>query len=176
MLDLMLDIETLGTSPDTVILSLGVVKFNPFTEEIGDGIYIKPDVDHQLTLGRAVDPQTVEWWGQQDPAVREETFSDDNRISLEEFTTSLNKFVAHAPRIWAQGPCFDIVILENLYRQLGMPAPWPFYVIRDCRTLLKALGDTRTTDSSVMHNALADCINQAQAVQRAIAKYKLVEL
>jgi len=70
---------------------------------------------------------------------------------------------------------FDIVILENLYRQASKPAPWPYYTIRDSRTLLKALGDDREGGAN-LHNALADCVSQAEAVQSAVKRYKLTEL
>jgi hypothetical protein len=177
MQDIMLDLETLATSPDSVILTFGAVKFNPFEpeQEFDTGLYYRVNVDEQINLGRKVDPGTVEWWGRQSELVREEALSEHDRIGLEEFTQELNKFVVNADRIWAQGPVFDIVILENLYRQLGKPAPWPYYSIRDSRTLLKALGDTRE-QSSMLHNALADCASQAKAIQNAVAKYELKTL
>jgi exodeoxyribonuclease VIII len=172
----MIDLETLATSPDSVILTIGAVKFNPFDldQDFDNGFYFRIDVDEQINLGRNVDPSTVEWWGNQSQEVRDEAFGDD-RISLDDFTVQLNKFVAGATRIWAQGPVFDIVILENLYRQLKKPAPWPYYVIRDSRTLLKALGDTRSP-GSLLHNALADSVSQAKAIQHAVSKFELTTL
>lgn len=176
-MDIMLDLETLATSPDSVILTIGAIKFDPFDTdvEMGPGLYHRINVDEQIDLGRHVDQGTVDWWGTQKEEVREEALGEHNRISLEEFTKDLNKFVVGATRIWAQGPVFDIVILENLYRQLGKPTPWPFYVIRDSRTLLKALGDTRK-GGALLHNALADCVSQAEAIQDAVKRYKLTEL
>lgn len=173
----MLDLETLATSPNSVILTFGAVKFNPFElEQVFDtGIYFRLDVDEQIALGRHVDPGTVEWWGRQSDEIREEALGEHDRIGLEKFTTELNRFVAGADRIWAQGPVFDIVILENLYRQLNKPTPWPYYTIRDSRTLLKALGDSRT-QGPMLHNALADCVSQAQAIQTAVSKYELTTL
>ena len=173
----MLDLETLATSPDSVILTFGAVKFDPFTTEqdFDTGLYYRIDVDEQIALGRQVDQGTVDWWGSQNEEVREEALGEHDRISLEQFTQSLNKFVVGANRIWAQGPVFDIVILENLYRQLGKPTPWPYYLIRDSRTLLKALGDTRSP-GTMLHNALADCVSQAQAIKHAVSKYKLTQL
>ena len=177
MIDVMLDIETLATSPDSVILTFGAVKFDPFDPKkpIDQAIYMRLDVDEQIALNRKIDDGTVEWWAKQSEEVREEALGTANRENLETFTKSLNKFVAGVDRIWAQGPVFDIVILENLYRQLGKPAPWPYYVIRDSRTLLKALGDDRES-TKLLHNALADCVSQAEAVQSAVKRYKLVEL
>jgi len=177
MADVMLDIETLATSPDAVVLTFGAVKFNPFNASIPmtKGLYCRLDVDEQIALGRAVDPGTVDWWGTQSPEVREEALGDDGRIGLVNFTRELNRFVVGADRIWAQGPVFDIVILENLYRQLGIPAPWFYYSIRDSRTLLKALGDTRKP-GALAHNALADCVAQAEAIQSAVERFELKEL
>ena len=176
-MDIMLDLETLATSPDSVILTFGAVKFNPFDQdvEMNQGLYFRINVDEQIALGRHVDDGTVAWWGNQTDEVREEALGEHDRISLEEFTKELNKFVVGVDRIWAQGPVFDIVILENLYRQLQKPTPWPYYLIRDSRTLLKALGDTRK-GGALLHNALADCVSQAQAIQHAVKKYNLPQL
>jgi len=176
-MDIMLDLETLATSPDSVILTFGAIKFNPFDidEELDTGLYYRIDVDEQIALGRNVDQGTVDWWGQQSEEVREEALGEHDRVSLEDFTQQLNRFVVGADRIWAQGPVFDIVILENLYRQLGKPTPWAYYTIRDSRTLLKALGDSRK-QGPMLHNALADCVSQAQAIQTAVSKYELTTL
>ena len=177
MSDIMLDLETLATSPDAVILTFGAIKFDPFdsSKEMSDGIYFRIDVDEQIALGRRVDQGTVDWWGTQSEEVREEALGETDRVSIEDFTKALNKFVVGATRIWAQGPVFDIVILENLYRQIGKPAPWQYYAIRDSRTLLKALGDDRK-GGALLHNALADAVSQAGAVQSAVNRHKLVEL
>jgi len=176
-IDVMLDLETLATSPDSVILTFGAVKFDPFdsSKEMTNGLYMRIDVDEQISLGRRVDEGTVAWWGAQSEEVREEALGEHDRVSLEDFTQQLNKFVVAADRIWAQGPVFDIVILENLYRQLGKPTPWQYYTIRDSRTLLKALGDDRK-GGALLHNALADCVSQAEAVQSAVRRYNLTEL
>ena len=173
----MLDIETLATSPSSVVLTFGAIKFNPFNadSEMSDGLYFRINVDEQIALGRTVDEGTVVWWGTQNEEVREEALGEHNRVSLEEFTRALNKFVVGVDRIWAQGPVFDIVILENLYRQLGKPAPWQYYTIRDSRTLLKALGDDRKA-GQLLHNALADAVSQAQAIQSAVSRYSLTTL
>ncbi len=65
----MIDLETLGTRPDGVILSVGGVKFDPNGSKIIDEFYYKLDVDEQTERGRSIDESTIEWWGTQDPAV-----------------------------------------------------------------------------------------------------------
>ena len=166
MMDIMLDLETLSTKPDATVLTFGACKFNPYKQEdIDKGIYFRINVDEQITLGRDVDDSTVEWWGKQAEDVREEALGDGDRITLEQFTKELNRFIVGAKNIWAQGPVFDIVILENLYRQLGLPCPWQFWQIRDSRTLLSTHGDPREKNKVGLHNALEDAVSQAQAVQ-----------
>ena len=52
-MDIMLDIETLATSPDAVVLTFGAIKFDPFNTStpMSDGIYFRLDVDEQIALG-----------------------------------------------------------------------------------------------------------------------------
>ena len=163
----MLDLETLSTRPNSVILTIGAVKFDPFgdTVDADKGLYYRVNVDEQLALNRHVLESTVEWWGKQDAEVREEALGEHDRVSLEEMTRALNRFLVGVESIWAQGPVFDIAILENLYTQLSKPTPWQFWQIRDSRTLFQVHGDPRDKNRAAAHNALMDCYYQATAVQ-----------
>jgi len=173
-MDIMLDLETLSTVPEAVILTFGAIKFDPYADEITDaGLYLRVNVDEQLVINRHVYDGTVEWWGRQDEAVREEALGEEGRVGLEEFCAQLNRFLVGVDTIWAQGPVFDIVILENLYRQLGKPIPWQFWQISDSRTLFKVHGDPREKGRVAAHNALADCFYQAQAVQQVYTRLGL---
>ena len=172
----MLDLETLSTRPEATILTFGACKFSPYNqEEITQGIYFRINVDEQIAIGSHIDDETIAWWGRQADDVREEALGDDNRISLEQFTQELNRFLVGVDNIWAQGPVFDIVILENLYRRLGKPCPWQFWQIRDSRTLLSTLGDPREKNKAGLHNALEDAVSQAQAVQFVFKKAGITE-
>ena len=167
MIDLMIDLETLSTKPNAVILSLGAVKFNPYNSyiDIDNGLDIKVDVDSQITLGRDVQEDTLTWWTKQPAEVQDAAFGLDNRASLASFVTMLNKAMVGVDHVWCQGPVFDIVILENLYKQLGVPVPWNYWQIRDSRTLFGVFGDPRTKNRKEAHNALMDCYYQAIGVQ-----------
>ena len=163
----MLDLETLSTYPDATILTIGAVKFDPYTlDAFGDELYLRIDVNEQLEIGRHVSEDTLTWWGKQDPIVREEALGDDNRVSLDDFYRQLNRFMVGAGDIWCQGPHFDIVILENLYKQKGWPTPWQYWQISDSRTVFKMHGDPRKKEQGKLHNALEDCRSQARALQR----------
>lgn len=174
-MDIMLDIETLGTRPECVILTLGAVKFNPFTlDEPGPGLYLRLDADEQIALGREVQEDTLQWWMTQAEDVREEALGEgSDRVKLDDMYKQLNRFLVGANNIWCQGPAFDMVILENLYRQMGWPTPWQFWQIRDSRTLFGVHGDPRVKGKAGLHNALEDCVSQATAVQQVYNKLGL---
>jgi len=171
MMDAMLDLETLSTRPWSVILTLGAVKFSPWDVDVNteNGLYLKPDVDEQLAMDRHVQDETVAWWGTQTEEVREEAMGTEGRVSLNTMLDDLNRFLVGVDNIWCQGPAFDIVILEDLYRQVGRPTPWQFWQIRDSRTLFGVHGDPRKKDRHGAHNALIDCYYQARAVQQIYA-------
>lgn len=167
-MDVMLDIETLSTRPESVVLTLGAVKFSPYDSDVdtNNGLYLRIDVDEQINLGRHVQQETVEWWGKQTEDVREEALGEHERTGLNDMLDQLNRFLVGVEAIWCQGPAFDIVILENLYRQMGRPTPWQFWQIRDSRTLFSVHGDPREKGRHGAHNALIDCYYQARAVQQ----------
>jgi hypothetical protein len=167
----MLDLETLGTRPGCVILTLGAVKFDPYSlQEPGPGIYFRVDVDEQTALGREVQEDTLNWWISQADDIREEALGESERVSLDTLYRDLNRFLVGANNIWAQGPLFDFAILENLYRQMGWPTPWQYWQIRDSRTLFGVHGDPRVKGKAGLHNALEDCVSQATAVQQVYNK------
>ena len=167
----MLDLETLGTRPGCVILTLGAVKFDPYSlKEPGPGIYFRVDVDEQTALGREVQEDTLNWWISQADDIREEALGENDRVSLDTLYRDLNRFLVGANNIWAQGPLFDFAILENLYRQMGWPTPWQYWQIRDSRTLFGVHGDPRVKGKAGLHNALEDCVSQATAVQQVYNK------
>ena len=169
--DIMLDLETLGTRPGCVILTLGAVKFDPYSlKEPGPGIYFRVDVDEQTALGREVQEDTMQWWLEQVEDVREEALGEHDRVSLDTMYRDLNRFLVGVDNIWAQGPLFDFAILEHLYRQMGWPTPWHYWQIRDSRTLFGVHGDPRVKGKTGLHNALEDCVSQATAVQQVYNK------
>jgi hypothetical protein len=165
----MIDLETLGTNPDCVILTLGAVKFNPYTfDEPYSPLHIRVDVDGQTEMGRTIDENTLAWWATQSDSVREEALSDTDRISLDDFTKQINRYCVGVDYLWCQGPLFDYAILQHLYLQLEKPAPWNYWQIRDSRTLFGLLPtDPRKEIQQELHNALADSYFQAKCVQKA---------
>lgn len=165
----MIDIETLATSPNSVILTVGAVKFDPNTTTVPHSdFYHRLDIDEQSALGRHIDDSTVEWWSRQNADVQAEAFAEDNRIGLHDFARELNRYLVGVDKIWYHGANFDMVIIENLFDQLGVGRGWQYWQLRDSRTLFEVMpGDPRKGfDQSSLHNSLEDSRVQARAVQR----------
>lgn len=162
----MIDLETLHTTPQATVLTVGGVKFNPFdSSEPHSEFYFKLDIDSQ---NRDVSDDTIAWWGRQDPKVQEEAFSSENRVSMETFLDSLPKWMVGVDVLWGHGYGFDITIIEDMLRQCNKSIPWQFWQVMDSRTLFNLCKiDPRKAMQTDLHNALADAYFQAKGVQMA---------
>jgi exodeoxyribonuclease VIII len=169
---LMVDMETMAVSPNAVVLSLGAVHFDPWSTGISDQIYFRIDIDDQDKLGREIDPNTLDWWAKQDPVIMEEAFSSLDRVPLVEAIDRFHKFAWGCDNFWSHGATFDLMIIENIYRQLKKPSPWNFWQLRDTRTLFD-LGHDPEMPQGQKHDALQDAIRQAIGVQNIYAKLKI---
>ena len=163
----MLDIETLATTPDAVVMSVGVVKFDPHTGTPYNKTLWRPDIDEQTERDRHVSESTLEWWAKQADHIQEDAFSDEGRIPVTEFMKELNRYCVGMDKIWCQGPQFDMLILENLYIQWGHHFGWQFWQVMDCRTLFQLMPvDPRKAIQQDLHSADADAYYQAIGVQQ----------
>ena len=166
---LMVDLETLATSPDAVILTIGAVTFDPASNKIFDKLYYRVDVDSCDRLGMVVDDATIEWWSKQAANVQTEAFAEDNRVPIEEVIEKFHKFAWNCDAFWSHGATFDLVILDCYYRKLNKVPPWNFWQIRDTRTLFD-LGYDPEMPKEGLHNALEDASRQAVGVQTIYRK------
>jgi hypothetical protein len=164
----MIDLETMAVSPRAVILTVGAVTFDPLSDEIFEEMYFRVDIDDQDKLGREIDPNTLDWWAKQDPAIMEEAFSPDDRVPFAESIERIRKLSWGCKNHWSHGAVFDLIIVEDACRQLNLPLPWNFWQCRDTRTLFD-LADPDMPQAE-KHNALADAKRQAIGVQNVMRK------
>lgn len=172
--DIMIDLETLDTRPDCVILSIGAVRFSPTGMGIVEKLELRPTIEDQTEkYNRTIDEDTIKWWSTQSPEALNEAFDETGRMPFDKCLEILYKFCWNRRAVWSNGAGFDIVALETGYRQVGMAIPWPYYNARDTRTLFDITGvslrdkkyGTRTT-----HKAVEDAEHQAIVVQDAYKK------
>ena len=172
----MLDIETLATTPDAVVMSVGVVKFDPHSGTPYNKTLWRPDIDEQTERDRHISDSTLEWWAKQPDHIQEDAFSDQGRIPVTEFMKELNRYCVGMDKIWCQGPQFDMLILENLYIQWGHHFGWQFWQVMDCRTLFQLMPvDPRKAIQQDLHSADADAYYQAIGVQQCYEHFGITK-
>lgn len=179
---LMVDLETLGTSPDSVVLSAGAVFFNK-----KDGIVLEAyspfNLDCQLESGRKIDANTLSWWLKQDDKAKK-VFTEVEKAQRYYFLyqfidDAINDCIADKPfmlknlKVWGMGANFDVVIMEDDYRRHGEDIPWAFWNVNCFRMFnkLTKCRDKRAREG-VFHNALDDARYQARCVLDVIRGQK----
>lgn len=172
---LMLDLETLSTNRNSVILSIGAVIFNPIDKNFIDTFYCKVDIEEQTEkYNRHISEETLNWWSLQSPEVIMEAMGDENRLSYRDAVEKLRKFACGCDRVWSNGSVFDIIIIEDCMNDLEMPVPWQYYNIRDCRTIYELAGVSlkdKKYETKTTHSAIDDAIHQTIVLQDA---YKIL--
>jgi len=172
-MDLMIDLEGLGTGPDTTILTIAAQAFDPF----GHGYY-NQQYYARITLesqeNRSIQQGTIDWWAAQPAAARDEAFNETGRIPLDQALAELGKLIWKSKRIWAQGPTYDMNILEHAYKSYDKPIPWQFYAVRDSRTVFGLWPNLPKPPTS--HHALEDCCRQICLLQETLKYLKVNEL
>lgn len=167
----MVDLETMGTFMNAPVVTVGACFFDPITGDIGDKFYRKVDLVDAMKFGTA-DPETLRWWLRQEKAAQLELADGKDRLAdvLGDLAAFYNR--GNDAAIWGNGPTFDITILDYAYfKCLGQKAPWPFWNVRDVRTVVHlAEGLVKKpaafTKDKVAHNALDDCIFQVGYVSK----------
>ena len=177
-MDCMIDIETLSTSPNAVIMTIGAVKFNRKGKlqplEDMQRFYRRITQHSCETIGLEVDPKTVEWWGQQSTEAKFEIYCDKDRIAIKKALLELKTFLTGVKYVWSHGASFDFVILGEAYKKCNIQVPWHFANIRDTRTLYDLSGvNMANIQQNNAHNALHDCHKQIIGVKMALQKLGL---
>lgn len=166
---LMVDLETLDTKTSATILTLGAVRFDPYSSAPMKELYLRVDLTSQDLLGCTVSDDTLNWWKQQDVSIMEEAFDPRNRIPIHEVINQFHALAWNCDAFWSHGATFDLMILQNIYDRLGRTYPWNFWQMRDTRTLFDIGHDPEMPQGS-KHNALEDAKRQAIGVRNVYRK------
>jgi len=171
MTHIMVDIETLSTKKNALILTLAARVFT-FCSTTEDSIYLKIDsTDYNNYPSKFdTDPATILWWSRQDESVRKEAFSGS--LKLLEAMKEFNKFVQKQKPpyyIWSHGKEFDIPILEHAFNVLNLNIPWRFWDTRDTRTVyhLASIDLKNIIIDGDAHNAKDDVRRQILGINQA---------
>ena len=167
----MVDLETLGTEADSVILSMGYVMFDPVNGAVSENRrrHMVLSIQPQIDSGRTVSGGTIKWWFRQsDEAIRGWNLAESACTSPERaMDTLFNDWRDWGAKyIWSHGSVFDVTMLEDFFPKV----PWRFWNIRDTRTLFDVADHKIDRSVGEHHNALDDAVAQAHAVCEAWTK------
>lgn len=163
----MIDIETLGTSSDCMILSIAVVKFSE--DEIKDTLLLYPALQEQQIKGRKIEIDTLTWWMKSLSMLQANIDPEKPRKSLAFCYNQLAWFLAPDSEgriIWAKSPSFHLGILRHMIT--GAPDLWDFREEADVRTAELKLKSKQIEIHRPLtpHDPMCDAITQAKHVQR----------
>lgn len=156
----MIDLETLATSFDAGIVSIGAVKFDH--SGILDEFYVNIKLKSIHQHGLRIDPETLKWWGEQDPKALESLFS--KAVLIEHALSSFKQWYGSSSmHTWSNGATFDLVIMNNAFKVVGDKEPWEYHhglCFRTLRTLIDPKKKL-APNIEIAHNALHDAKAQA---------------
>lgn len=179
-----IDLETLGTSPDSVILAIGAVAI---CAETGNKVSFYSICNANAQPGRTVSQSTISWWSQQSAEARvafdlaheqEAPLLANVLAELTDWLGTLGK--THTVYVFGNGADFDNALLNHAYQQISNFVPWNFRNNRDMRTLrdvclllgLEPQIKQNVQRAGVHHNALDDANFQADII---MASYQALE-
>lgn len=145
------DYETLGKDPSTLpVLSLAVVEFdtdrfttNPysFSELVESCVEFKFDVEDQVkNYGKKIDKDTLAWWGERPKELRDAQLTptaDDLPITA--LYDIFKEGCEGVKAIYTRGNTFDPIITEQVMKDIGKPEPYPWWAIRDTRSMIEGM-------------------------------------
>lgn len=171
MEDVMIDIETLGTSVGCPILSVGAVEFCRHTGEFGRECEWVVNFSEAVNSGK-VDGNTLSWWMLQSDEARQALFNEFS-VTPVQALQGLSNFVKDYQKVWGNGSTFDISILEYAMKQNDIHIPWKFWNVRDVRTvvdLASGICNKKGFENNrvAAHTALGDAKHQAEYVSSMI--------
>lgn len=154
--DLMLDLETLGTQANALIVQIGAAYFDRRSGTVGGTFRCNVSIRDSLKYGMTVSDGALKFW-----------FDHPGRTWLKgtyELTKALDlfaKFCNKKARVWSHAN-FDVPILSQAYYLIGRKPPFSYKNCRDIRTLvdLAALPKETHQKTDKSHDALEDCLYQ----------------
>jgi hypothetical protein len=166
----MVDIETFGTGPAAIPISIGAVRFDPTKDEDVEQcekFYVAINPKSANILGLQADMDTILWWMHGDRREPLAHWLSQPRHGLHEALDGFSQWYGgKSLPTWCKGASFDHVILATAYRVCGMTRPWHFSQERDSRTLGKLMPadwgppPMKEGPESLKHDALYDAMWQ----------------
>lgn len=172
-IDIMLDLETMGNTPNSAIIAIGAVSFSIEKNEILNSFYRNIDLESSMKIGMTPDASTIKWWMKQSNEARAE-INNKNAISIQNALSQFSRWLGsecpqdYQLRVWGNGAMFDNVIIKNAFRKCGYEVPWNFWNDMCYRTIKNLNKDIKIETHGTKHNASDDARSQAIHLMKMI--------
>ena len=181
MRNVMLDLETMGTSPGCAIMSIGAVDFGPDGADPARHFHAIINMESCVAAGLRMETDTMAWWKGQPDAAREATYDPSMQNRGKDLGLVLASFQRWLDTptsgvwIWGNGADFDLPLLWSAFRACGIMKPWPAYSGRCYRTMKNLMPAVLMTREGMHHRALDDAISQANHLAKIVEVMKIRE-
>ena len=142
MKNLMLDLETMGTTSDAAVTAIGAAFFDIKTGRVDATFDMQVNLQNEIDAGASVSAGTIQFWLSQPHGVAEKAMFEtpvNARSALDMFVQWVKAYDGpgnNDVKLWGNGAVFDNVIIENAFRRHGIESPFKFWNHRDVRTVL----------------------------------------
>lgn len=166
--DVMVDIETTGTSPDeTAIIQIAAVRFNLAEKTVDNSDMFNRCL--AIAPKRFWDESTRQWWGQQKREVLMNIMAsgEDPLTVMKDFGAwAYSKKGSGKLHFWAKPISFDYPFVASYFKQFELVNPFHFRDAIDMNSYLRGLGRSNVRPEIEVnfdgdaHNAIFDVLNQ----------------
>jgi hypothetical protein len=182
---IMIDSESLGLEPKSVMTQFAFIAFDMDDPEsiIKEDEYYLPIQPQIKPLGRTVNGDTIIWWMDQPDAARK-MFRQNRGNDYDELVALVQSAARKIGQVIAdvtelggtyevisRGTDHDFPMIQSLFDDLGLEAPWKYDAKMDLRTVMKEAGikkgDVEVRAGLVPHHALSDCRYQIDCLIEA---------
>lgn len=170
----MLDFETLDITPSAVVMSVGLVTFDPFGNDTvetlrsnpNNNLYLNLKFQDQIRAGRTISESTLRWWFGEDLGDARKALSKDPVSTPEALQYIDNFFLKHDVKYtWGNGSDFDNAILDDLFRSFDRITRISYKNKRCARTIFGMSKKSYKPTGFVEHDAIEDCYFQILRLQ-----------
>ena len=159
-IDIMVDIETLGTKSDSTIIQIAAIAFDIHTGRHIEKFNQKVDITKNEKLN--VSGSTIKWWLNTNKELLAEIINTGVNSSdqvLINFHNWLNELQEDKNLyLWGNGILFDNKMIQHQFENLGLSYPIYYRNDRDLRTLLDLASNKTGLSEIEIRNSLKDDI------------------
>lgn len=173
--DFVIDIETMSTMSDALILSIsiGLVADNVMCVYYINTPYRKSP--YHMGTNFSIEQSVIDFWIRKAPKAYNHYVDNKHKEDIEDSLTRLREFIIRermgcTPRFWSKGSNFDFPILEHAYRAFGIEIPWEYHEIRDLRTYMDLVGvkDYSMPFVGIKHTSEYDVIHEMKLLRECL--------